>query len=267
VSLIFYFAKNYTGWIKSVDKSKTERIFHGETDDLGKFKVKLNIGENQTNVYMDAVTGDANIAFIKEVFINAQYFKRKSTNSETLKEYIAFKGISSNNVDSSNFIAFQVSGMVPFEFELMFESESLANDLKERVGTLPIELKGAEFDTALARWNQNFQNKFEKTFKLREKKYPNNAIMAAQATLSNMLGGIGFFTGQSLVKSIYTQEPLLYWHSNLYTAVPSRSFFPRGFLWDEGFHNVLINQWDPEITKDIISHWLDLMNIEGWIPR
>ena len=44
-------------------------------------------------------------------------------------------------------------------------------------------------------------------------------------------------------------------------------FKKNSFLWDEGFHNLLISQWDPEVTKDIISHWLDLMNVEGWIPR
>ena len=204
---------------------------------------------------------------MKDALSSGQFFKRKSTNSESVKEYIALKGISSADVDSSNFIAFQVSGIAPFEFDLIFESESSINEYELRTGVKPNELKGSEFDATLARLNDDFQNKFEKTFKLHEKKYEPDAIAAAQATLSNLLGGIGFFTGQSIVKSMYNAEPVLYWQSNLYTAVPSRSFFPRGFLWDEGFHNILIIQWDPEITKDIISHWLDLMNIEGWIPR
>lgn len=82
-----------------------------------------------------------------------------------------------------------------------------------------------------------------------------------------MLGGIGYFYGSSSVQSIYTDLPVDYWKAPLFTAVPSRSFFPRGFLWDEGFHGLLIAQWDVDLELDIIAHWFDLMNAEGWIPR
>ena len=59
----------------------------------------------------------------------------------------------------------------------------------------------------------------------------------AKAALSNMLGGMGYFYGTSSVR-LPGGQLVQSWPAALFTAVPSRSFFPRGFMWDEGFHQV-----------------------------
>lgn len=85
----------------------------------------------------------------------------------------------------------------------------------------------------------------------------------ARAALSNMLGGLGYWYGHSLVK-IRSSNPKRQgidvpdlvrplWDAPLFSAVPSRSFFPRGFLWDEGFHQVMIS---PFFCRDrVVEAW------------
>ncbi|NWT75430.1 GCS1 glucosidase, partial [Prunella himalayana] len=96
---------------------------------------------------------------------------------------------------------------------------------------------------------------------------PRGQLLLHQAALSEMLGGIGFFHGRSLLRSEQREEPVPGMEAVLFTAVPSRSCFPRGFLWDEGFHLLLLARWDPALARDILAHWLDLLNADGWIPR
>lgn len=71
--------------------------------------------------------------------------------------------------------------------------------------------------------------------------------------LSTLLGGIGYWYGESLVESrLFSNEKFRsYGPLTLFSAVPSRPFFPRGFIWDEGFHNLLIRKFNPLLSLEV----------------
>ena len=56
-------------------------------------------------------------------------------------------------------------------------------------------------------------------------------------------------------------------YKKMFTMSPSRNYFVRGFLWDEGFHNQILTHHDPILAMRIVSDWLDTQFENGWIPR
>jgi hypothetical protein len=79
-----------------------------------------------------------------------------------------------------------------------------------------------------------------------------------------------------------TRQPQLTPERALLTATPSRSFFPRGFYWDEGFHLLLIGLIDPQMRSlpllfcdaahvcyslQILHSWVSLIDQDGWVGR
>ncbi|KAL9126637.1 MAG: hypothetical protein Q9217_004340 [Psora testacea] len=110
----------------------------------------------------------------------------------------------------------------------------------------------------------------------------------AKSMFSNLIGGIGYFYGDAVVDRSYApeyeEENEGFWEetaaarmrqdgiklegpSELYTSIPSRPFFPRGFLWDEGFHLLPIADWDMDVTLKIVQSWFSLIDEDGWIAR
>lgn len=127
----------------------------------------------------------------------------------------------------------------------------------------------------------------------------------SKAMFSNLVGGIGYFHGSDIVdrsaQPEYDEENEGFWEETeearsrakpvyegpkeLFTCIPSRPFFPRGFLWDEGFHLTPIVDWDIDLvyvgtssifllcqlltrtSLEIVKSWFSLMDEDGWIAR
>ena len=43
--------------------------------------------------------------------------------------------------------------------------------------------------------------------------------------------------------------------------------FPRGFLWDEGFHLLPLLNYDSDLVLEITKSWFNLIDEDGWIAR
>eukprot|EP01083_Nonionella_stella_P149558 475223_1 len=177
---------------------------------------------------------------------------------------------------SSNVVLVQKVFTLPFKFDLIFASKHIGREDIEDPEVLP---DSARISALINAASERFTARFERVFGLDARGLSVESQKVAMAALSNMLGGIGYFHGTSQIrprkfKKTFSEngepeEPPVEWlpARSLYASVPSRSFFPRGFYWDEGFHQLLIAKWDASIAQEAIRSWYNLMDADGWIGR
>lgn len=138
------------------------------------------------------------------------------------------------------FVARKVTGEAPFalDFVVRASREKLRpSDGEEETVRPPIPSETVS--AWLAAGSRSFSEHFRETFSLEDKGFEAKDVVVAKTALSNMLGGMGHFVGKSKVRGAGRGGgDGVSFEASLFTAVPSRSFFPRGFLWDEGFHQV-----------------------------
>ena len=163
-----------------------------------------------------------------------------------------------------------------FEFDVLFSSHSGGK-----------ELTSQDVDRELGIVSEYFGERFSRVFSLKTPYKSNPYKEFARCMFSNLVGGIGYFYGEHLVDRSYApeydEENEGFWEEaaearsrrkqklegpfELFTSVPSRPFFPRGFLWDEGFHLLPIAEWDMDLALEIVKSWFNLMDNDGWISR
>ncbi|XP_060103428.1 mannosyl-oligosaccharide glucosidase [Heteronotia binoei] len=270
VSLFFYMATDGQGTLQPlvVEKNRMASLA-GTTEELGDFTVTFQQPTSEAGTaplyasynFLQAKAeglhrlGDVVKASLSPRFVHAPPGapKRYYLGLDT------YRGPPEGTEPRSQLLVHQVTVAVPCRLEVLFESSSVAGRTER--------LAGEVLTGELARHRGAFEERFEGTFGLARKGFSAQEQDFAKAAFSNMLGGMGYFYGHSLVQSPHSELPQPYPEGPLFTAVPSRSFFPRGFLWDEGFHQLLLSRWDPALTQEVLAHWFDLMNAEGWIPR
>eukprot|EP00475_Leptophrys_vorax_P036978 TRINITY_DN6321_c0_g1_i2.p1 TRINITY_DN6321_c0_g1~~TRINITY_DN6321_c0_g1_i2.p1 ORF type:complete len:782 (+),score=207.86 TRINITY_DN6321_c0_g1_i2:375-2720(+) len=182
--------------------------------------------------------------------------KREKEMSKGTKVTQLFHMLPNQVVRNSKILAVQHIFALPLEVDIDFrlvseknsENPPQSKDLTERADQLR-----SEFDS-------NFDATFPISNPLKYKSF-------AEYAFSSLIGGIGFFEGKWLKADPERKSISIGGPNELLTAVPCRSFFPRGFLWDEGFHLLPILRFNPEAAKAVVQSWFSLMNSNGWIAR
>lgn len=233
--------------IDSAGESRKSLLIRGTSEQLGNFEFQAwasRRGEGGSELSI-AFVGKANVSMVdvkrelEGMHTQHQRSARRQRQSSDIPATQPF--LLPNRADeSSNVVLVQVTGQAPFVVDLVVRggpAQGGASGGEDNGNGLEVSPE------IITKWlesgSRNFSDRFRKTFSLEKKGFEPIDVAASKAALSNLLGGMGYFAGNSEVRGAGRNGrngPSF--EANLFTAVPSRSFFPRGFLWDEGFHQV-----------------------------
>ncbi|KAF8226175.1 glycoside hydrolase family 63 protein [Tricholoma matsutake] len=312
ISAIFYFGlEGFGGLEMETDENENgitgEYRLSGSTLELDEFVIRVVDGPNNTAVtegphasafeerigkthYVGRPVPPGNIWQAKDLILNALIDRARDIivpyqdPAKDLPDPSFVLQLPDEVYTGSNLYAIQKSFDGRFQFDVYFESGSS----KQKLSSTTLD---QGIPALVASYSQRFQSIFP---------YPRDYPTAKQPSLeafskaitSNLVGGVGYFYGTSIVNRRFSYE----WDEDedtfqstnikeegdaeismdgakltepkaLLTATPSRSFFPRGFYWDEGFHLLHIGAWDNDFSLEILKDWIDLIDEDGWVAR
>ncbi|PFH63066.1 hypothetical protein XA68_18203 [Ophiocordyceps unilateralis] len=271
--------------------------FRGNSEDLGAYTMVVTEGHGDhpksDNELISSRTGDTTVVYSQQLAhdmlwqAKAVVFQQLQRSAAEVQEAMAGDDGQAtpppwqvyriqHKPGKGNVHVVQKTFEGPFQFDVLFSSASAGVELTSEVATREMQ-----------RTSTAFSERFARIFNLQPPFTGDKYVKFGKSMLSNLIGGIGYFYGEQLVDrsyaSEYDEEGEGFWLETaeararggqklegpyeLFTSTPSRSFFPRGFLWDEGFHLLLIADWDMDLALDMMRSWFATMDDDGWIPR
>ncbi|KAJ8078522.1 Processing alpha glucosidase I [Marasmius tenuissimus] len=305
VSTIFYFGLEGIGGLEMETDEDEDGLegpisYSGSTPELDDFVIRVVDGPNNVAVtegpgaqqfedrigkthFLGVTVPSGNIWKAKEIIFQA-LFQRAQGILEPYREPGAgvppdpsfTLQLPDEAYTGSNLHAVQKLFDGEFQFDVFFESASAKQ-----------KLSSATLDNGIVALENSFDERFEAAFPGHDE-YSTLDKAAfedfSKAITSNLMGGVGYFYGNSIVNKKFSFEwdeeedsnvsdegegggARLTEEKALLTATPSRSFFPRGFYWDEGFHLLHLGQWDNDFSVEILRDWINLIDDDGWVAR
>lgn len=163
-----------------------------------------------------------------------------------------------------------------FEFEVLYSSREAARAMTAAEMAIGVQ------DSIVA-----YRKTYSRVFTPKAPFKTDQHTTFGEMMLADLLGGLGYFEGNLQVdtrnKAMYAETSGKFWEKaddgkkhafpeakgpyELFTHTPARAVFPRGFLWDEGFHLLPVLDWDANLAMEVVQSWLNTMDDDGWIAR
>lgn len=154
----------------------------------------------------------------------------------------------------ANLYGFQKTYEGTWSVDIFYDSASLPQKLDGKCTpssfswpklTPSVDETGPNLAAGIAASSASYRDRFARTFPL-VSAYSASHVAFAQDMMANLIGGVGYFHGSSMVDATATEEEdedgidlsvrrdmpsYMTEPRELLAATPSRSFFPRGFYW------------------------------------
>eukprot|EP00730_Choanoeca_flexa_P001456 TRINITY_DN10643_c0_g1_i3.p1 TRINITY_DN10643_c0_g1~~TRINITY_DN10643_c0_g1_i3.p1 ORF type:complete len:680 (+),score=135.02 TRINITY_DN10643_c0_g1_i3:113-2041(+) len=239
-TVVYFYLMQTTGW--EFDVINDGRQLRGRTPELGNFTINFYVPDTVIRLRQTALKEDQPENILRRILEMASPEGSIPWNM--------------NEREPTTYML-EIIGQLPLTVEIEFVSDRAPKHT----------LHQDRYTQELSRQQDDFEVRFESTFHLHERGFSPEEVQFAQRALSNTLGSVGYWSGQSVVRSPNGTTPVAYFTNDLMSGVPSRNYAPHGFIWDEGFHQLLIQRWTPKVTRTVLGYWLDSMNTDGYIPR